>query len=1037
MGPDARASNSPRHQQAAQPPAALPPIRGAVDYASFKSILRELTPILRDVIADRRAHTERAAVVERFPRYERAFTWLHESYRQLERDLLRFTGSIEGERYQFHRYLVSRKAAECELQLAELREIDLDQRRATANRPGQPHQRWQDPVHEAAQRVAASYEVGIRTLGAAAALLGSESCFDLAELRIRMLSAERRLQRHYQKHGNLFDPAELREREETNDSRLSVLKLHTAKTLAEAQLSLTRLCERSADGDDQASRIKKQLELLEQLKHRYEQLCSAAAPHVATGPVTAPEAPADLKPPPPALGWKGVALEHGIPEEKLTEERRWILNREQHFLLSRFHGSDESASTVPHAALRDFEQLAVAARKEGFAVASAADAQQRYYAAVEHLKRFDDGWHWLASVCGCPLRALKNRFKLAAPADAEAALLYFGIGGPREAPIDAANTSSAPLRVTTFIDTIRGNTPEALHSLRTRRSLQTYSPRLKRALEALFVPQSEFNEVQLSSHITALNDFLEFNNHDAVLDLVLNCARYLHHQGPLRDDLWRASEQFIAKIPVSLWRIPPDRELSAAVSGTLLRPTTIAAGDSALSTIIRTVCASEKIGFLGEMILGTQLKLYSAAPTADQRKYEAARELYITAKYALVAGISKEFSGAYPREELIHEALPALIAAVESVEPALGLRFSSHAYWPIRGAMKRYTQRETREATGLPMKTQDKLERFERDCERAGLYAQDLKLSNTEMTKRLSSLSDCAPYTAEEVRRLRSLLYLQSNAELPGLRSYVPGSKISMNRDLEPTAHGGSSAPEREIPDPTAPPPRDSEALAVLTDRLQQAWFKQLYNQHLDPAQLARDLEIYGRLQFSQQPKSAPEIAALTGVSVQTVRRAIIEVRSIIRAQGLSLAAADAELIPQLIKGSAAPKSAERNLQIFRLSAMTGTSTKDLAAEIGIDESTVRLIYRRMRAAADSCGITAETPQEVAMARLKAHLEQSARERAEREAKRRMLVVLRVAQNDEETLDDIGNSFGFSGSNVRQIMLQARQIAEQAGLKEI
>ncbi len=1013
-------------------PRNLPSVRRPASFRELTQAIKDLTPTLRDVIARRRVLETPSEIIETLPKFERAFGWLRESFKQLESDCVRGNFNDKPDDADFFLYLTIRKGVECDLQLLELRDIALEHQRKQIANESPPKE---DHIREA-QKIVDGFREAIATLGRTLPLLGVDNCYDTAEIRVRMLTAYGRLYSHCLKSARILP------QESTNYSIDALLRsvraliVHTGSALENTRLYLER---QIARGTEDQSRYQKHLEMLPTLRATFDHIWEKFAPlnDAATTAramvLEARQEAAQVQAQTALAGWQAFAAENHIEFEKITEERLWTLHKLQRRILELYYGTSE----IP--VRRDWRELARALTEEGFAHFEQTKLEELFASAVAQLKAWESGWHWIASICRISVRDVKNRFKLASIAEGEAALLYFGIGGPRQ-DSNVTEDSQRPLTITTFLDRIRGTQGEAWKSLRHRPKQTTLSERLRSVLSDIFVVNSQYSEEQICHHLVALDQFSAWDNADAVLDLALSSARYLHYQGEKRAVLLAACATFFEKIPFSLWRAQANYSLVKLEN---LEPLSTRVSDSAsddiasstATRIVRTLLVTDRINFLGEIILGTRMKLYSASGLDDPSKYSEAREHFITAKYMLAAGLSKEFMNRAPREDLIHESIPALIAAVESYEPSLGLRFSSHAYLPMHTAMKRLVQREVRNRFGINMKMQDRLNSFVADCINAGVQALDLEISNERIAEILKHSPRATARSVSEIQRLRAVLCL-SQIDGEETSKDLPGCTISMNTDLDQTEHQGDTGPEREIADENVPVVHDPDALKWICASMRAAWEKVLFASYLDTAQLERDLQIFGEIHFSAKSFSASEIALREGVHKNTVHRAVQELKALFSLKVLSLATPDAQLIPLLQAEVTNHHTLERNLRFFRLASQKRVSSAELALRYEIDDSSVRLVYRKMRALAEEIGVAKCSDADAVIRALRDHCTSNARRRAVEAANLRMNVIERVANAEgDETLQDIGTAFGFGESNVRQILVQAREIAKDLDLR--
>ncbi len=1032
---------------------ALPGARASGNFEELKATLKSSSALLHTIITSRRGLADTAEAVEKYAKFYRAFTWLHESFAQLEQDYHRpglFDKPAEAE---FFLHLILRKRVECELQLAELQDLRLESQRkeqraleAQSGMASSEQRLDQSSFQVDALRIDSAYESAVASLGRILPLLGITNCLDGTQIRVRMLSGLKRLQQFRLKNADILENTPERDAESLYRQTARLLK-HTRAEFESTQAFL----ERQLTGEDieHHHRYAKQLEILARLREQFDafreepiglrQIPAGTQAVIAPSPSVAPECPMAVD---SMRGWKAFAAEHRLDVDAIGEERLWILSPLQRLILEKFYGVGATAGETS-TPIRDWGELSSELARLGHPVLGPEKVCEQYEFAVRHLKLFQSGMHWIACLCECKVQDVRNRPKSASIAEAEAALLYFGIGGPRQAS-EHSEDSPEPALISTFLGRIRGSLGDALHSLRRHHKQSALSPRLQSLLTDLFRPETAFTEAQISSHLKSIAAFNDWQNAERVLDLALSCAKYTHYQGVQKEALFRGMEAFLRAIPPPLWHEPPlspaiAREGAAENSDNAAgdgKKISVPVAESAMEAILRTVRATGQVNFLGEIILGTQQRIYSTGGTSDAEKYNRVGELFVTSMYVLVVGISREFTGPVSREDLIQEAISPLMAAVKSYDPALGLRFSSHAYWPIKNAMKRHNQRAVRELTGLSMKTQDQLHSFERDCERAGIYPLNSDVSNAELLDALNNLPGATPRSLGEVDRLRALFSLANRPGPDSRGEYLRGSKISLHNDLDVDVSGDAGgAPEREIADERVTPHRDPEAAPWIRAALRDAWEEKLFATYLDQKQLDRDLGIFKAIHFAPKTPAAHEIAAVEGISAKTVSRACVELRNIFLRKSLSLDSPDSEIFGALRDDFTNVEILRRNLRIFRVASRKQTTSADVALKYGVDESNVRLIHKKFRQAAEKLSLGECGDAELTVNALRADCTLRARRQAAAEAEKRLLVVERVASPDEETHESIGTSFGFSGSLVRYILVQTRELAATLNLR--
>jgi len=102
-----------------------------------------------------------------------------------------------------------------------------------------------------------------------------------------------------------------------------------------------------------------------------------------------------------------------------------------------------------------------------------------------------------------------------------------------------------------------------------------------------------------------------------------------------------------------------------------------------------------------------ELELATIIQTGKGRARERAREKLITANLRLAVSIARKYNrGRMPLIDLVQEANLGIMRAVETFDPARGLRFSTYASWWIRHAIQRALADKSR-TVRLPCHVQD------------------------------------------------------------------------------------------------------------------------------------------------------------------------------------------------------------------------------------------------------------------------------------------------------------------------------------------
>jgi len=106
-----------------------------------------------------------------------------------------------------------------------------------------------------------------------------------------------------------------------------------------------------------------------------------------------------------------------------------------------------------------------------------------------------------------------------------------------------------------------------------------------------------------------------------------------------------------------------------------------------------------------------ELELATIIQTGKGRARERAREKLITANLRLAVSIARKYNrGRMPLIDLVQEANLGIMRAVETFDPARGLRFSTYASWWIRHAIQRALADKSR-TVRIPCHAQDALGR--------------------------------------------------------------------------------------------------------------------------------------------------------------------------------------------------------------------------------------------------------------------------------------------------------------------------------------
>jgi RNA polymerase primary sigma factor len=106
-----------------------------------------------------------------------------------------------------------------------------------------------------------------------------------------------------------------------------------------------------------------------------------------------------------------------------------------------------------------------------------------------------------------------------------------------------------------------------------------------------------------------------------------------------------------------------------------------------------------------------ELELATVIQTGKGRARERARQTLITANLRLAVSIARKYNrGRMPLSDLVQEANLGIMRAVETFDPARGLRFSTYASWWVRHAIQRALADKSR-TVRLPCHVQDTLGR--------------------------------------------------------------------------------------------------------------------------------------------------------------------------------------------------------------------------------------------------------------------------------------------------------------------------------------
>jgi RNA polymerase primary sigma factor len=106
-----------------------------------------------------------------------------------------------------------------------------------------------------------------------------------------------------------------------------------------------------------------------------------------------------------------------------------------------------------------------------------------------------------------------------------------------------------------------------------------------------------------------------------------------------------------------------------------------------------------------------EIELATTIQTGKGRARERARQTLITANLRLAVSIARKYNrGRMPLSDLVQEANLGIMRAVETFDPARGLRFSTYASWWVRHAIQRALADKSR-TVRLPCHVQDTLGR--------------------------------------------------------------------------------------------------------------------------------------------------------------------------------------------------------------------------------------------------------------------------------------------------------------------------------------